>query len=240
MSKNVENYRIFLCFGAVDDIIIIQIQIFGMVCKGISRGKNMKIWRRFNLIKRLKKHFLFIAFSILVLIYLSYLLFVREFLELNISSNTVYEVLVTTVKTYFIVASFYFTTYLYKLLPKEKYWIITAIRIVCLLLLIYCLYKYLAVYHLIFNQISESFSYLQSIILDKFDPKAGGRRNIINPAFFEMLFTIAILFLFVSLIWNFSLEIRPITIQVSKTTSYFSFHSFYSNTSLGFLYKALP
>lgn len=200
----------------------------------------MKTGVCFNLFRHIKKHFLFITFSFMFFIYLSFIIYVKDNFLVNASSKFDTNIVFLSVIIYIVLLGIYFTKYLYKLLPKEKYWLITTIKIVFCLLLAYLLYKYLVIFHFLFSDLSESFSYIWNTIVNKLNSQNGTKRQLLNPTIFEFVFSIITLMFFVCVIWTLVIEISPINLDFSKNqTSYVEDH-IEINLSLGFLYKALP
>lgn len=200
----------------------------------------MKTGFCFDLLRHLKKHLLFFIFTVIFVIYLSFILLVKEFFGVNTNSDILSNTIVLSVIIYFILLGFYLTNYLYKIFPQKRHWIIIAIKIVFCILLVYLLYKYLIIFHGVFNELSETFSYVWEVILNRLNIQTGTKRQLFNPAVIEVVFSVFALAVFVFVIWNLAIEIEIIRIDFSEKKEYRFEYYFETEVSLGFLYKALP
>ncbi len=200
----------------------------------------MKTGVCFNLFRHLKKHFLFFIFSVMFIIYLSFILLVKEFFVVNTNSDTVINIIFLSVVIYFTLLGLYLTNYLYRILPNKKHWLIIAIKIIFCLLLAYLLYKYLVVLHCVFNELSDTFSYIWDVILNRSNIQTGSKKQLFNLAVFDIIILILTLQLFICIIQILKIEIKPVLVYFTEKKYYYSEYYFEIEVSLGFLYKALP
>ena len=147
----------------------------------------MRAWGNFNILKHLRKHFLFIVFSCVFFFYLSIILLAKDFFGVDDYSKFS-KVIFLSLSIYIAILGIYLADYANKLFLKEKHLPINAVKIVFYLVLAFSVSRYLAIFNSIYNQFTEAVSYLWNSFLDKITVQTGAKRPFLNPAFLAILF----------------------------------------------------
>lgn len=200
---------------------------------------DMRAWGNFNILKHLRKHFLFIVFSCVFFFYLSIILLAKDFFGVDDYSKFS-KVIFLSLSIYIAILGIYLADYANKLFLKEKHLPINAVKIVFYLVLAFSVSRYLAIFNSIYNQFTEAVSYLWNSFLDKITVQTGAKRPFLNPAFLAILFSALMVLVFFVLIWTFRIEIKCALVEVEEIKEQHSKTYFDTNLSVGYLYKALP